>query len=316
MTSTRVLISYARADSLEASARLRMELQQAGFEVWRDIEEMRGGKDWKEQIRQAIGEVDAVVVLLTPASVVSKYVLWECDTALTLSRRVIGLLSLPCDVPEALSSLHYHNLSTADKYVVGFASLVRDLNELGDRSMPEHEQDNGPSPVHFDLRGAQISKTQFGNSNTMYNNAPQDTSALVQHIMQLLRSEHQQLRVMLLAELGAMSADQRQQLDMILAHHRSGQISPHDLADFMVAVRAVLTHLQEGSLAANSELVRISQQLEQVYGSTLTQQHQFELTLPIVPMLLQYRYSFGGSIDTNLRGLIDKLKRSWTLWAR
>jgi hypothetical protein len=315
MTKTKILLSYARADGLAASARLRAELQQAGYEVWRDIEEMRGGQVWKEQLRQAIGAVDAVVVLLTPASVVSKYVLWECDTAQTLGKRVIGLLILPCAVPDELSNLHYHDLSGAEKYVVGFASLMRDLNELKGASMPEQE-DNKPSGSQFDLRGAQISESQLGNYNTMYHNAPHDATALIQQITQILQSEHQQLRITLLTELGAMNAEQRQQLDMILQHYRSGQISPHGLADFMATMQALVLQLQDGSLSANNQLVKISQQLEQVYGSTLSQQHQFELTLPIIPMLLEYRYSFGGSIDTDLRNLFDKLRQSWDRWAQ
>lgn len=314
MAKTKILISYARADSLDASARLRAELQQAGYEVWRDIEEMRGGKDWKEQLRQAIVAVDAVVVLLTPASVISKYVLWECDTAQTLGKRVIGLLSLRCDVPDELSNLHYHDLSNPEKYVVGFASLMRDLNEMNATNMPE--QDDKSSGSQFDLRGAQISESQFGNYNTMTNSAPQDTTALIQQITQLLQSEHQQLRITLLTELGAMNAEQREQIDMILQYYRSGQISTQELADFMATMQALITRLQDGSLSANNELIKISQQLEQVYGSTLTQEHQFELTLPIIPMLLQYKYSFGGSFDANLRNLFDKLKQSWKMWAR
>jgi hypothetical protein len=313
---TKILISYARADGLDASARLRGELQQAGYVVWRDIEEMRGGNDWKEQLRQAIAAVDAVVVLLTPASVKSKSVLWECDTAHTLEKSVIGLLISPCDVPDELSNLHYHNLSTTEKYVVGFANLMRDLNELKSTAMPTQQQGDSSSASQFDLRGAQISKSQFGNRNTMYNSEPADTNQLVQKITQMLQSEHQQLRIILLSELGAMNAEQRQQIDMILQHYRRGQISTQDLEDFMTDMQTLITQLQQGSLSADSELVRVSQQLEQVYGSTMTQQHQFELTVPIIPMILEYKYSFGGSFDTNLRNLFDKIRRSWDRWTQ
>lgn len=313
MARTKILISYARADGVEASVRLRGELQQAGFEIWHDTDEMRDDKAWKQQLRQAIGAVDAVVVLLTPASVASPYVLWECDTAQTLGKRVIGLLILPCDVPGELSNLHYRDLSTAEKYSVGFASLVRDLNELKGISMPEQE-DNKPSGSQFDLRGAQISESQFGNYNTMYNNAPQDTAALTQRITQVLQSEHQQLRIALLAELSAMNAEQREHIDMILQHYRSGQLTPQDLADFMAMIHALIARLQDGSFSANNRLVQISQQLEQVYGSTLTQQHQFELTVPIIPLLLEYKYNFGGSLNVDLRNLLEKLTHFWNLW--
>jgi hypothetical protein len=183
--------------------------------------------------------------------------------------------------------------------------------------MSDQQQDDTSSGSRYDLRGAQISNSQFGDRNTfLYNNAPPNTAKLIQQITQVLQSEHQQLRITLLAELGAMNAEQRQQIDMILQHYHSGQISPHDLTDFMATMRALIIQLQAGSLSANNELVKISQHLEQVYGSTLSQQHQFELTLPIVPGILQYKYNFGGSIDMDLRNLIDKLRQSWDRWAQ
>ncbi|NER79747.1 MAG: toll/interleukin-1 receptor domain-containing protein [Leptolyngbya sp. SIO1D8] len=122
-----IFLSYARADGQTAATRLRSELERAGFQVWRDIEDMQGGQAWKDQLRQAIRTVDTVVVLLTPAAVVSKYVEWEWENALTLEKRVIPLLILPCDVPDELTRLHYHNLSAGQDYVLGFAALLRDL---------------------------------------------------------------------------------------------------------------------------------------------------------------------------------------------
>ncbi|MEM9009190.1 MAG: toll/interleukin-1 receptor domain-containing protein, partial [Cyanobacteria bacterium P01_F01_bin.86] len=122
-----IFLSYARADGKVAATRLRSELERAGFQVWRDIEDMQGGQAWKEQLRQNIRTADTVVVLLTPAAVASKYVEWEWESALTLEKRVIPLLILPCDVPEELGRLHYHNLSSEQDYVLGFAALLRDL---------------------------------------------------------------------------------------------------------------------------------------------------------------------------------------------
>jgi len=319
MTKTRILISYARADSLGASARLRSELQQAGYEVWRDIEEMRGGKDWKEQLRQAIVAVDAVIVLLTPAAVASKYVLWECDTAQTLDKFVVGLLIQACDVPDELSRLHYHDLSVAEKYVVGFANLIRDLSELKAKTMPEDNTKQTKS--QFDFSGASIDRSQIGHDNTMINN-PSKTqdgdlllARLIQQIGALLKSEHQQLRLTLITELQAMSAEQRQQIEMIVQYYQQGRIRSHDMAAFMSDVRTVLTALQNEANFSNSQLAQISKQVEQVFDSHLSQEHKFELTLPIVPGILEYKYSFGGTIDTNLRNLIDNLRQSWDAWA-
>jgi len=320
MTKTRILISYARADGLAASARLRAELQQAGHDVWRDIEEMRGGKDWKEQLRQAIGAVDAVVVLLTPAAVASKYVLWECDTAQTLGKFMVGVLIESCTVPDELSRLHYHDLSVAKKYVVGFAHLIRDLSELKATTMPTQPQDTPPSGTRYDLRGSEISESQFGDGGIMFNKSSktQDSDLLLARLIQqmgtLLKNEHQQLRLTLITELQAMSAEQRQQIEMIVQHYQQGRISPQDMAAFMADVRAVLAALQNEANFSNSQLAQISKQVEQVFDSQLSQEHKFELTIPILPGIFEYKYSFGGTIDTNLRNLIDNLKQSWEAW--
>lgn len=123
-------LSYARADGSQAAIRLRAELEAMGFDVWRDVEDMQGGLAWKEQLRDALRQVDAVLVLLTPESTASRTVEWEWETALTLGKRVIGLLIAPCKVPPELARLHYHDLSDPAGYTLGLAKLARDLLPL------------------------------------------------------------------------------------------------------------------------------------------------------------------------------------------
>ncbi|MBE9140319.1 toll/interleukin-1 receptor domain-containing protein [Nodosilinea sp. LEGE 07088] len=122
-----IFLSHARKDGQVSATRLRAELERAGFQVWRDIEDMQGGQAWKDQLRAALRAVDVVVVLLTPAAVASKNVEWEWENALTLEKLVIPLLMMPCEVPDGLRHLHYHNLSTEQDYVMGIISLFRDL---------------------------------------------------------------------------------------------------------------------------------------------------------------------------------------------
>jgi hypothetical protein len=141
----KIFLSYARKDGAAAAARLRAELERAGFTVWRDIEEMRGGQAWKEQLRAALREVEAVLVLLTPGAVESQYVTWEWENALTLPKKVVPLLILPCDPPEELGRLHYHDLSHPDNYSLGFAALLRDLAETLAAQTGRDKPQTGPA---------------------------------------------------------------------------------------------------------------------------------------------------------------------------
>lgn len=43
---------------------------------------------------------------------------------------------------------------------------------------------------------------------------------------------------------------------------------------------------------------------------------RFELTVPIILLLLEHKYSFGGSLNADLRNLMKKLRQSWDQWRR
>ncbi len=164
----KVFISYARADGATAAARLRDELTAMGVTVWRDIEEMRGGQAWKEQLRTALRQVDAVVVVLTPGAVGSKMVEWEWENAITLEKRVIPVLAQACQVPDELERLHYHDLSnpTSASYTRSFAKLARDINQLptGNPSPPPETAATG-SKYHVE----KADRSAIGDNATVTN---------------------------------------------------------------------------------------------------------------------------------------------------
>lgn len=162
-----IFLSYARADGLDAATRLRNELIAMGFTVWRDLEEMRGGQAWKEQLRAALRAVDAVVVLLTPAAVTSKTVEWEWQNALTLDKRVLPVLIQPCDVPAELARLHYHHLNTPDVYTLGLARLARDLVQL--LVAAESQATTAEKATHTTYRVGKSTQSAIGPNATAIN---------------------------------------------------------------------------------------------------------------------------------------------------
>ena len=130
-SSLDIFISYAREDGNPAAERLRQEMTSAGFAVWRDIENMQGGQEWKVQLRTALRQVKAVVLLLTPKAVASKYVEWELEMARMAETTILPVLIQDCDIPDELDRLHYRNLSSEHSYPTELLLLIKDLNQLG-----------------------------------------------------------------------------------------------------------------------------------------------------------------------------------------
>ncbi len=71
-----VFISYSRTDR-EFAQLLRQRLINAGLKVWRDREEMRGGRNWWEQIVEALQNVRYMVLCASPESMSSEIVTRE-----------------------------------------------------------------------------------------------------------------------------------------------------------------------------------------------------------------------------------------------
>ena len=73
--SPRIFISYARSDGKEFAADLRRRLvEECHFSLWRDLNEMVGGKDWWRQIEEAIKAVEYLVLVMTPGALRSEII--------------------------------------------------------------------------------------------------------------------------------------------------------------------------------------------------------------------------------------------------
>jgi TIR domain len=111
MNRTRLFLSYARTDGLEACGFFARALQEASFRVWRDISDIPGGVEWHTTVRETIPRVDAVLVFLTPAAVASEAVEFEWRIALAHGKRVVPLLISPCSIPAELRTPTYRDLT-------------------------------------------------------------------------------------------------------------------------------------------------------------------------------------------------------------
>ena len=105
-TKPQVFISYSRKD-INFARRLAADLEEAGFAVWWDISDLKGGDDWVRFIPAAIQASQHFVVLLSPDSLQSEWVAKEYSYALRLRKRVVPAMIKPCDVPFALNTINY-----------------------------------------------------------------------------------------------------------------------------------------------------------------------------------------------------------------
>lgn len=120
-----LFFSYSRADGSEFALKLAVDLQQQGFNVWIDQQDIRAGSEWDLEIEKALETCDCLLFIESPKSVVSTNVLDEVYYALEQNKRVIPLVLLDSKTPFRLKRLQHINFST--DYDKGLAQLIGQL---------------------------------------------------------------------------------------------------------------------------------------------------------------------------------------------
>ena len=68
----RVFLSYARSDGKQFATDLRQRLEAEHIPLWQDRIGMEGGRDWWQQITEALDKVEFMVLVMTPAAMRSE----------------------------------------------------------------------------------------------------------------------------------------------------------------------------------------------------------------------------------------------------
>ena len=104
----KVFLSYAEADR-EPARRLANHLRDAGYEVWDPEQEILPGSHWTSVLQKGLEAAEAMVVLLSPDAVRSRWVTHEIEYALGaehLSGRLIPVVVRPTrEIPWFVDSL-------------------------------------------------------------------------------------------------------------------------------------------------------------------------------------------------------------------
>ena len=128
---TQLFISYSRKD-INFARRLAGDLEKAGYVVWWDITDLRGGDDWVRVIPEAIETSDFVIVVLSPDSTVSEWVRKEYTQALSLRKRIIPIMLRTTAVPFALNTINYVDFTTESAYAESLNALLLALGYTGE----------------------------------------------------------------------------------------------------------------------------------------------------------------------------------------
>lgn len=125
----KIFISYSRKD-IDFARKLAGDLETAGYDVWWDITDLRGGDDWVRNIPEAIKTSQYFIVVLTPNSIESEWVRKEYTQALSLRKKIIPIMLTSCEVPFALNTINFVNFSIGE-YADNFAKLLSPLGYTG-----------------------------------------------------------------------------------------------------------------------------------------------------------------------------------------
>jgi len=106
-TTGKVFISHTHQDA-ELARDLARRLRQAGLEALVARADIPAGSDWKKTLREGIRTADAILLLVTPASLHSDWMMTELGMAEGFERVIlpvtVGLK--PRDLPAPLQSYH------------------------------------------------------------------------------------------------------------------------------------------------------------------------------------------------------------------
>lgn len=115
--TARVFLSYSRANAKLATA-LASALQRNGIVVWRDVSGIPGGVQWRDSLVGAFGKSDALLLLMTPESLDSKWVRRELEFADGKSLPIMPIVTEAMPAPDwfalQFGGVQQHPVNAAD----------------------------------------------------------------------------------------------------------------------------------------------------------------------------------------------------------
>ena len=135
-----IFLSHSHADKPFAR-KLAKDLKDAGARVWIDEAELQIGDSLIEKIREGIDSMDYLAVILSPASVHSRWVQKEVDIAMNLEIQGKGITVLPlmyqyCEMPGFLVGKFYGDFTCSNTYEAALRQVLQRIGLLHVQPLP------------------------------------------------------------------------------------------------------------------------------------------------------------------------------------
>lgn len=131
-----IFISYAR-ENHNLAEKLRLSLQQSGFDCWMDTERIVAGDTWSDQIEKALKQSTIMVVIMTNAAAdPNSFVREELRYAKHIRKNLIRIFSIITDITEENIPLEVANLQQIrrETFDEAMAQLLKELTRSGVQS--------------------------------------------------------------------------------------------------------------------------------------------------------------------------------------
>jgi len=102
-----VFISYSRSDSQEAN-KITAILKKLKIDYFEDVKDIQWGKDVQKEVKIALADCQAVLVIVSPGSVKSQWVPYEIGYATALKKRILPYVTHESiEIPRYLTHLNF-----------------------------------------------------------------------------------------------------------------------------------------------------------------------------------------------------------------
>lgn len=123
-----IFMSYSHRDERFAIP-LARGLMDKGIRIWIDQKEIIAGEDWTEQLKVGLSATEALLVVISPRSMASRWVMQEVAAAQASGKPVFPVMYKTVDLPENLTKIHFVDFRS--DFPTALETLAGNLEQAG-----------------------------------------------------------------------------------------------------------------------------------------------------------------------------------------